>query len=90
MVTASDQQCAAEVPWALRSRERRLADAGNVSRINVASPHGDARVVVAGPAHGDVYRDGWWREEVLDEPQGRFGESVKTLGGWAHSSRRRG
>lgn len=80
MVTASDQQCAAEVAWALRSRERRLADAGNVSRINVASPHGDARVVVAGPAHGDVYRDGWRREEVLAEPQGRFGESVETLG----------
>ena len=51
--------------------------------INVASPHGDARVVVAGPAHGDVYRDGWRREEVLTEPQGRFGELVETLGGWA-------
>ena len=41
---------------------------------HVASPHGDARVVVAGPAHGDVYRDGWRREEVPAEPQGRFGE----------------
>lgn len=44
---------------------------------HVASPHGDARVVVAGPAHGDVYRDGWRREEVLAEPQGRFGELVE-------------
>ena len=51
--------------------------------MNVASPPGDARVVVAGPAHGDVYRDGWRREEVLAEPQGRYGELVETLGGWA-------
>ena len=38
-------------------------------------------MVVAGPAHGDVYRDGWRREEVLAELQGRFSELVEPLGG---------
>ena len=46
-------------------------------------------MVVAGPAHGDVYRDGWRREEVLAEPQGRFGELVETWGLGAQQWRQR-